>query len=437
MSPAPDLAARLLAAGQGHLTGHLGALAPEARARLAAQLAAFDLELMARVARGEELAPPPPERVEAAAAMEAPAREADAEGRARGVEELRRGRVAFAIVAGGQGTRLRHAGPKGAFPIGPRSDRSLFQVLVEKVLRAARDHRATPPLAVTTSEGSDAAIRDFFGSRERFGFPEEALSFARQASLPALDDAGRFLLAAPDRVASSPDGHGGAIAALRGTGVLAGWRARGVRFVATVQVDNPLLRVVDEQMIGRLALSEAPVATKVIRRREPGERVGVLVVAGGRPSIVEYSEIRPDEAARRRRDGGLVHSLGSIAAHVFRIEFLEAELERGLPLHLARKEIPCTGADGKVERRWGRKLERFLFDLFPRAPSVVALEATREREYAPLKNADGPDSPDVVRAALDREYRRWHREAGVDAPEGVPLELSPLDADGPEDLVGS
>ena len=74
-----------------------------------------------------------------------------------------------------------------------------------------------------------------------------------------------------------------------------------------------------------------------------------------------------------------------------------------------------------------------LEDDIPRLTGRV--ETTRDREYAPVKNAEGADSPATSRAALDREYRRWYAEAGVTPPDDDLLELSPLEALGPEDLV--
>jgi len=154
----------------------------------------------------------------------------------------------------------------------------------------------------------------------------------------------------------------------------------------------------------------------------------VVALLGGKPAIVEYSEITDEQAQQRDADGQLTYRLGSIAAHAFDLAFLRSELARDLLLHCARKEIPCIEG-----RKPGRKYERFLFDLFPAAPSITVVEVQREREYAPLKNFEGPDSADTVREALQREYARWYDEAGRDKPAGT-LEISPLVAEGTGDL---
>ncbi len=428
---------RLVACGQPHVARAIETLPPEPRANLLAQVDGIDLDTLDLLRRGEGGAPAPPRDPRPPPYVPAAERGASSRFARRGGEELSRGRVAFALLAGGQASRLRWDGPKGTYPIGPRSDRSLFQILVEQVRRAGRDHGTFPPLAVTTSPGTDAAIRRFFEENGYFGFGPERLFFACQRALPALDDEGRMIFERSDRLFMSPDGHGGALGSLARERILDGWADRGVTTLCTFQVDNPLLHVVDADLVGRLLLGPSPIATKIVLKREPAERLGVIVEAEGRPAVVEYSEL-PDELARQRDpSGALTFRLGSIAMHAFRLDFLRRELRSELPIHRARREVEGLDERGARGRRPAWKFERFLFDLFPRAPSVEVVEVLREREYAPLKNHDGPDSPGTVRAALDAEYRRWFREAGREPPPGERLELSPLDALSPEDLRGA
>jgi UDP-N-acetylglucosamine/UDP-N-acetylgalactosamine diphosphorylase len=417
---------RLLRLGQEPLLAHFDAQDEDVRARLTRQIESLDLDLVADLQQDKRLAEPLQGEMSAPPYVASDAD--DAADRERGEEELRAGRVAFALLAGGQASRLQWDGPKGTYPIGPETERSLFQIHVERVMRARDRFGPLPPLAITTSEGTDTAIREFFAANDHFGFDPARADFACQESLPALDDEGRFMLAANDRVFTSPDGHGGAIRALATAGVLARWQDMGITTVCTFQVDNPLLPAADTAFIGRLVGGGAPLATKVVLKTESGEKVGVVALVSGKPAIVEYSEITEEQALRRDPDGQLTFRLGSIAAHAFDLGFLRGELARGLPLHCARKEIPCLEG-----RKPGRKYERFLFDLFPAAASVSVVEVLREREYAPLKNLEGADSAATVRDALQHEYARWFREAGRDAPDGT-LEISPLVAEGPGDL---
>ncbi|MHC4341678.1 MAG: UTP--glucose-1-phosphate uridylyltransferase [Planctomycetota bacterium] len=435
MKPDRALQAQLNRVGQQFLLDHLDRLEETDSERLIGQLNSLDFDLIDRLREGKGIASPPTGEIEPIAYVGAADRGPDSAAAGLGRDALSKGRVGFALLAGGQASRLRWDGPKGTFPIGPAGERCLFRILVERVLRAEQDYGILPPLAVTTSATTDAAIRAFFEKKDCFGMDRERLRFARQSSLPALDDEGRLILAAPDRLFKSPDGHGGAVASLEREGILEAWEECGIEVVCTFQVDNPLLPVVDTDFIGRLIQGAAPIATKIVLKTDATERVGVVARAGGLPAIVEYSEISDEQAAARDPDGQLTYRLGSIAVHAFRLDFLRRELSAALPLHPARKEIPGVDEEGAIVRRMGVKYERFLFDLFPRADDITVVEATRDREYAPVKNFEGADSPETARAALDAEYRRWYREAGRAPPDGRPLELSPLDAIGPADLT--
>jgi len=428
------LHSRIEAAGQEWIEEHLDSLAPARRQELLQQLAHIDFELVARIRAGKGIAGTPDTSIEPVDYVAIADRHDGTAAAERGREALASGRVGFVILAGGQASRLRYDGPKGEYPIGPRSDRSLFRVLVEQIRRAALDTGTQPPLAITTSATTDAAIRAFFELHGCFGYPRADLHFAQQRQLPALDDDGRLMLATPSRIFTNPDGHGGALQALETEGILASWQDDGIEWVATCQVDNPILRVVDADFIGSIIGRPEPIATKIVLKTEPGEKVGVVAKLGGRPALVEYSDLTPEDQARRDPDGQLTYRLGSIAAHVFGLQFLREELPSSLPLHTARKDIPIVDAAGKAGHHPGTKYERFLFDLFPRADDVVVCEVLREHEFAPLKNAEGADSPAEVQGALDAQYRRWHAEAGVEPPAENPLEYSPLDVDGPEDL---
>jgi len=428
------LRTQLANAGQEFLAEHLETLEPARQETLRKQIESVDLEAIAALRRGEGVAPPPTGNWETMPYVPAPWRGPRTRAAVRGELELKAGKVGFALIAGGQASRLRWDGPKGTFPIGPRSERSLFRIIGEHVVRAGRDYGATPPLAVTTSPTTDAAIRAFFELNDCFGLDRAVISFVCQSSQPVLDEEGRLILATPDRIFTSPDGHGGALQALETSGVLGAWEQQGIATVCTLQVDNPLLHVVDPDFIGRVWAEGVPIATKVVLKERPEQKLGLVVRLDGRPAIVEYSEAPPERAAQRGADGRLTYCLGSIAAHAFRLDFLRRALGTKLPLHPAKKEIPTVDAEGKTVRRNGVKYERFLFDLFPRAPDVSVVQVLREREYGPVKNAEGAESPDTARRALDAEYRRWYQAAGRPPPPDEMLEVSPLDAIGPDDL---
>jgi UDP-N-acetylglucosamine/UDP-N-acetylgalactosamine diphosphorylase len=423
------------AAGQGQVFRFWGELDSAGRERLTAQLATWDPQILAAPGPGADaatLAPDDLEPVEPAS----PGAPAAARWREAGEAQLAAGRVAVVTVAGGQGTRLGFDGPKGAFPIGPVSDRSLFEVFAQRLRRLADRHGRPVPWWILTSEATDAATRAFFAARGHLGLDPGRVRFLRQGSLPVLDPLGRALLAAPDRLATAPDGHGGVFAALLRSGALDELAGAGVERLFYHHVDNPLVRVADPAYLGLHGERGAEMSCKAVEKTDPLEKTGFLCRRAGRTEVVEYSEIPPEVAGARGPDGALRFRWGSIGIHVIECDFARRVAEGPpLPLHRAARPVTALGPDGRPATVDALKLERFVFDGLARAGVVAVMETVRPDEYSPVKNARGTASPATARRDLSAVYRRWLIEAGLEAPgEGVAIEIDHAHFDGPDDL---
>lgn len=356
---------------------------------------------------------------------------------------LEANRVAAVLVAGGQGTRLGFDGPKGAFPVGSVTGRTLFAHHAARIAAVRARYGCDLPWYVMTSPQNDAATREIFAAEDWYGLPPDSVRVFVQGELPAVDRrTGAILREAPDRLALSPDGHGGIFPALVREGILDDMRDRGVTTFVTFNVDNPLLRVADPRFLGHHTLAGSEMSSVVVRKQDPSERVGVVAVHEGRSVLVEYSDLPDDVAALRDDDGGLLFWAGSIAAHAIEREFAErVGAEGGLPYHRAVKTVPYIDEDGVLvtpEEPNAVKFEAFMFDALPLAERTVNVEADRAAEFSPIKNAEGADSPETARRDLNRLYASWLREAGFDIPSdeaGDPpmdIEIDPrfaLDAD--------
>jgi UDP-N-acetylglucosamine/UDP-N-acetylgalactosamine diphosphorylase len=199
----------------------------------------------------------------------------------------------------------------------------------------------------------------------------------------------------------------------------------GVDALTTFQVDNPLALGLDPVMLGWMVERRAQAVGKAVRKRDPSERVGVYArEATGRHRIVEYSEVP---------EGGLPEDLvlGSIALHGFSLRWLRRTLREepgALALHRAHKKVPYIAPDGSTRDPAtpnAYKLERFVFDLLPHAQRAEVHEVLREREFAPIKNAEGDDSPVTARRLVEAEVARWFAEHGRTPP--ADLGLRPLE----------
>ena len=446
-APPADLAESLAAAGQGHLLRFWTDLDAAARDRFAAQLRDLDFAAANRLydrktAGGDEdgdaaakaAAAKPP-----AAVVRLPDSDEDRLKRdaaaAAGAALLKTGAVGAILVAGGQGTRLGFDKPKGMFPVGPVSGATLFQILAGQLKARGEAAGVTIPLYVMTSPATDEPTRAHFREMEYFDLGEDNVVFFRQGTMPAVSDAdGKALLAAKGEAAVSPDGHGGLVAALKNRGVLEDMRSRGVTTLYYHQVDNPTAVVCDPAFLGYHRQLGGSVSTKVVAKTGPGEKMGVVCDVHGTTQIIEYSDLPDDAAAKTDAAGDLLLWAGNTAIHCFERAFLEQladEGERdggGLPFHVAHKKVPHLDADGELvepSEPNAYKFERFIFDALPLAAVAPVVETDRAREFNPVKNAGGADSPATAQAALLKLHRGWLGAAGAELTKDARVEILP------------
>ena len=424
---------------QEHLLRFENDLTPEHRADLVRQIEQIDFEELDRLVKGadhevdwNQLAaranPPPAVRLDVTTAA------AELEARRMGEECLRQGQVAMLLVAGGQGTRLGFDMPKGMFPIGPISGRTLFQMLCDRLLALGRKYKTDIPLYIMTSPATDADTRSYFAQESLCGLKPEQLRFFCQGQMPAVDaGTGQVLLAGKGEIALSPDGHGGIVAALEKSGCLADAEGRGVRLFYYAQIDNPLAELCDPILLGHHLLAASQLTTQVVKKRFAKEKVGNVVSIDGKVGIIEYSDL-PDSVAEQTNDQGQLKLwAGNIAIHVFDLEFLKGitRSQLGLPFHRALKKVVHVNEQGDLiapREANAIKFERFVFDLLPMAERALVVESEARRVFAPVKNADGAavDTPQAAKEALLDLHRQWLLEAGARIDEGIRVEIHPL-----------
>lgn len=344
------------------------------------------------------------------------------------------------LVAGGQGTRLGFDKPKGMYQIGAVSRATLFETLAKQVLARSRRAGRPIPYFIMTSDATHDETVAFFKEHHHFALPAGDVYFFRQGNMPAVDsESGKLLVSDDKGLCTSPDGHGGVLAALAKAGLLNEMRRRGIEFLHYHQVDNPTAIVCDPVFLGFHSVLGCEMSVKVVAKRSAQERMGVALDVDGKTQIIEYSDLPPEIAAKTDPAGSLVLWAGSTAIHVFSRRFLERLVDRqdALPFHVAHKKVAHTNAEGKliipaVENAC--KFERFIFDALPLAEKTLVLETDRAREFNPIKNATGDDSPDTARAALGRLFHDWLRSAGAKIDSATPVEISPLFALDAEEL---
>ena len=366
--------------------------------------------------------------------------------RQTGRELIASGKVAAFVVAGGQGTRLGYDGPKGNFPVSPIRKKTLFRIFAETILATGKKYNRPLHWYIMTSPINHADTIEIFEKNDYFGLDKKNIFVFQQGTMPNFDLNGRILLSAKDDIACSPDGHGGSLKALYASGAIKNMKKRGIEFISYFQVDNPLINIFDTLFIGLHSWAGAQMSSKTLIKAGAKEKVGNFCLADGKVSVIEYSDLSDKLAERKNSDGTLIFSLGSIAIHIISVNFIEQLNSSGfaLPIHRAVKKIPHLDENGEVvtpQKPNGVKLETFVFDALPLGAKSIILETRRSEEFAPVKNAEGADSPEVTHRMMIDRAAGWLASAGIDIPKksdgsvDCDIEIAPSFAIDKEDVL--
>lgn len=320
-----------------------------------------------------------------------------------GLDAIKRGEVAAVLLAGGMGTRLGFDLPKGCFNIGETRKLYIFECLINNLMDVVKQAGCFIPLYIMTSEKNDKSTRDFFEDHDYFGYNPEYISYFIQDMACAVDYNGKLLLEEKGRLATSPNGNGGWYSSMVSCGLDKDMKSRGVKWVNIFAVDNVCQRIADPVFIGATIAGGFESGSKVVRKVEPQEKMGLLCLEDGKPSIVEYYEMSDEMAEARDDDGSLLYKYGVILNYLFSLEKLDAIVNNNMVVHVVEKKIPHIDSEGKLvspESPNGYKFETLVLDMVRMMNSNLAFEVDRVKEFAPVKNLHGTDSVDSARELL-------------------------------------
>ena len=329
---------------------------------------------------------------------------------ATGKKAISEGKLAAVTMAGGQGTRLGHNGPKGTFDIGLDSHKSLFELLSDYLKEEGKKYGVVIPWFIMTSKENNDATVEYFAKHKYFGYEKnKTIFFFEQGELPMVDTEGRILIGEDGLVKQAANGHGGIFEALVKNKMTNKMRELGVEWVFIGGVDNCLVKMVDPVLMGIAIEKHVSAAGKSIVKANPQEKVGVFCKRNGKPYVIEYSEISSEMAEQRDENGELVYGESHILCNLFNISAIERMGNTPLPYHSAFKKATYIDKDGNKIVPTGPnayKFEAFLFDAFGEVDEMAVLRVKREEEFAPVKNADsaGVDCPKTARELYKKFY---------------------------------
>lgn len=393
---------KLLEFGQEHVLKYYEELSEPQRLELLAQIEATDFSVTAlcgntskEVKKGV---------ISPLVAMQLPEIEArETEFRAVGVEAIKKGKVGAVLLAGGMGTRLGSDDPKGMYNIGLTRDVYIFERIINNLMDVVRETTTWIHLFIMTSDKNHEATTRFFKEHGYFGYNEEYVTFFMQEMAPAADYNGKVYMEEKGKIATSPNGNGGWFTSMAKWGVLDIVKKAGIEWLNIFAVDNVLQRIADPVFVGATITNNAAVGSKVVRKAAPDEKVGVMCLEDGRPSIVEYYELTDELMNAKDENGEPAYNFGVILNYLFKVNELEDIMNKHMPLHIVEKKIPYIGENGeliKPDTPNGYKFETLVLDMIHLLDSCLPFEVVRNREFAPIKNKTGVDSVESARELL-------------------------------------
>lgn len=317
-----------------------------------------------------------------------------------GVKAIKAGKTAALLLAGGMGTRLGSDNPKGMYNIGLTKEVFIFQRLIENLLDVVRETDTWIRLFIMTSEKNHDATVAFLKEKNYFGYREDRIEFFKQNMAPACDYNGKFYMEGKGRISTSPNGNAGWYSSMIRAGLDKILDSEGIEWINIFAVDNVLQRICDPCFIGATVEAGVSVGAKVVKKAAPDEKVGVMCLEDGRPSIVEYYELSQEMMDAKDDAGEPAYNYGVILNYLFHVPELKAVTDDRMPLHVVEKKIPYIDESGELIKPTepnGYKFEQLVLDMIHQLDSCLPYEVIREYEFAPIKNPTGIDSVESAR----------------------------------------
>lgn len=393
---------KLKPAGQEHLLKYYGELGDGEKECLLAQIEALDLSLLDLIQDGVKEVPKGRLAPLGAVTLEEIAAKKEIY-EAKGIEAIQAGKVGAVLLAGGQGTRLGLDKPKGMLNVGIHKELYLFEQLIDNLMQVVRKTGAWIPLFIMTSEKNNEDTTAFFKANKYFGYNKDYVYFFVQEMAPSVSYGGKIYLEGKGKVSSSPNGNGGWFSSMARAGLLETIEELGVEWLNVFAVDNVLQKIADPVFVGATLDAGCVCGAKVVAKAEPNERVGVLCLEDGKPSIVEYYEMTDEMIHSRDEKGLLLYNYGVILNYLFEVKTLTRIMNEYMPTHVVEKKIPYLNENAslvKPEEPNGYKFETLVLDMIHMMDNCLSFEVEREKEFAPIKNRTGVDSLESARELM-------------------------------------
>lgn len=326
-----------------------------------------------------------------------------------GEQVIKQGHYAVITMAGGQGTRLGHNGPKGTYALDTINGKKyIFEIIIDRLKKAEKQYNVTIPWYVMTSKENHQDTILFLEKNNYFGYNKDKIKFFKQGELPLIDTQGKIILDENAKIKEAADGNGGIYEALSKSGMLQELKQNQIEWIFISGIDNILSNFVDPILLGLTIKENNVIASKSVAKANPQEKVGVFCKMNGKPKIIEYIDLPEEMAEELDENGELMYGEVNIGTYLYNRSVLENLANAKLPYHAAFKKSGYLNANGKFiepDEPNVFKFETFIFDAFTRYDDMTIMRVKREDEFAPVKNRTGNDSSETAVKLYNEKYK--------------------------------
>ena len=313
-----------------------------------------------------------------------------------GENTLKQNNYAIVTMAGGQGTRLGHNGPKGTFELNLYPEKkSLFEILAIKIWEANEKYNINIPWYIMTSQENNDETIHFFNNKNYFGLDKNNIFFFTQNKLPLISFDGKILLSEPYKVHEVSNGNGDIFESLLKNGLIENMKNRGIKWIFFSGIDNILADISDPLFLGLTITNNNQIGSKTIFKKDANSHDWVFCKKNKKPSMLGYQRIT-EELSNEKTNGKYLYREINILCHIFSIDALEKCAHVELPYHMsAKKNIYINDEGMKIfpNKPNSYKFEKFIFDSFNFFDNITLLRVNPDEEFAPIKNPEGVYSP--------------------------------------------
>ncbi len=212
-----------------------------------------------------------------------------------GNEVIKNEHYAVITLAGGQGTRLGHSGPKGTYMLNTKNGpKYIFEIFIDSFKKAKNEYNVEIPWYIMTSKENHKETVEFLENHNYFGYNKDKIKFFMQGELPLLDTNGKVILNKEKQIKEAANGNGGIYESFAKSGLLNEIKQKQIEWVFVNNIDNIISNFVDPLLIGLTIQEKQKIGAKSVAKTNPKEKVGVFCKVNGKPQIIEYIDL-PEE----------------------------------------------------------------------------------------------------------------------------------------------